>query len=262
MNGLELLLRNEAASVVLEAVRISGMMIVAPLGWTTAPNRVKAVLVLLLTLASHGEIGQVPVSEAPVEALAFCVGNEFILGIAIGLVPRFIIAAVEIAGEQIAPMMGMGVAQIFDPTAHGSTNVITSILRNLAVLVGVLVGLHRVLIGAVIGSFRAVPAGTIASVSNLTELILALSSEALVTGVKLAIPLIAVLLVTQVGLAFVSRAAPAMQVFSIGFAVTTSVGAVLLIATLPDFGYDVAAEMSRAGERIEALVLSVRGPTP
>jgi flagellar biosynthesis protein FliR len=222
MNGLELLLRNEAASVVLEAVRISGMLIVAPLGWTTAPARVKAVLVILLTLAAHGEIGQVPVSEAPVEALAFCAGNEFILGIAIGLVPRFIIAAVEIAGEQIAPMMGMGVAQIFDPTAHGTTNVITSILRNLAVLVGVLVGLHRVLIGAVIGSFRAVPAGTIAGISNLTELIVALSGEALVTGVKLAIPLIAVLLVTQVALAFVSRAAPAMQVFSIGFAVKGS----------------------------------------
>ena len=47
-----------------------------------------------------------------------------------------------------------------------------------------------------------------------------MSADALNTGVKLAIPLIAVLLVTQVALAFVSRAAPAMQVFSIGFAVT------------------------------------------
>ncbi len=262
MNGLELLLRNEAATVLLEAVRISGMIIVAPLGWSTAPNRIKAVLVILLTLASHGEIGQVPVSELPIEALAFCAGNEFILGVAIGLVPPFLMAAVEIAGEQIAPMMGLGVAQIFDPTAHASTNVITSILRNLAVLVGVLVGLHRVVIGAVIGSFRAGPAGTVASTSNLTEMILALSGEALVTGVKLAIPLLAVLLVTQVGLAFVSRAAPAMQVFSIGFAVTTAVGAVLLMVTLPDFAYDVAADMSRAGERIEALVLSVKEPTP
>jgi len=89
---------------------------------------------------------------------------------------------------------------------------------------------------------------------------LTLSGDALNTGVKLAIPLIAVLLVTQVALAFVSRAAPAMQVFSIGFAVTTSVGALLLITTLPDFGYDVVAEMSRAGERIEALVLAVKGP--
>jgi flagellar biosynthetic protein FliR len=130
----------------------------------------------------------------------------------------------------------------------------------LAVLLGVLVGLHRVVIGAVIGSFRVVPAGTIASTSNLTELMLNLTNDAVATGVKLAIPIIAVLLVTQVALAFVSRAAPAMQVFSIGFAVTTSVGAVLLIATLPDFGYDVAAEMSRAGERIEALVFAVKGP--
>jgi flagellar biosynthetic protein FliR len=260
MEGLELLLRNEAATALLQAIRISGMVIVAPLAWTSAPVRIKAVLVLLLTLAAHGDIGQVPVSEAPVEALAFGAVNEFVLGVAIGLVPRFIMAAVEIAGEQIAPMMGLGVAQIFDPSAQGSQNVITSLLRNLAVLLGVLVGLHRVMIGAVIASFRAVPAGTISSPSNVTEIVLLMSGEALSTGVKLAIPLIAVLLVTQVALAFVSRAAPAMQVFSVGFAVTTAVGALLLIVTLPDFGYDVVADMSRAGERIEALVLAVKEP--
>lgn len=259
MNGLDLLLRNEAALVVLEAVRISGMIVVAPLGWTQAPARVKAALVVLLTLAAHGELGQIPISEAPLESLAACVVSEFVLGVAIGFVPRLIVAAVEIAGEQIAPMMGLGVAQIFDPSAQGSQNVVTAILRNLAILLGVLVGLHRVVIGAVIGSFRAVPAGAIQSTRDLTELVLLMSSDAVSTGVKLAIPIVAVLLVTQVALAFVSRAAPAMQVFSIGFAVTTGVGAVLLIATLPDFGYDVAAEMSRAGERIEALVLSVRG---
>ncbi len=257
MAGLEVLIRNEAALVVLEAIRISGMIIVAPLGWTQAPARVKAALVVLLTLAAHGEFGQIPVSEGPLEGLAVCAGSEFVLGVAIGLVPRLIVAAVEIAGEQIAPMMGLGVAQIFDPSAHGTQNVITSILRNLAVLLGVLVGLHRVVIGAVIGSFRAVPAGAIHSTHHLTELVLAMTNDAVGTGVKLAIPLVAVLLVTQVALAFVSRAAPAMQVFSIGFAVTTGVGAALLMATLPDFGYDVAAEMSRAGERIEALVLSV-----
>lgn len=127
-------------------------------------------------------------------------------------------------------------------------------------LLGVLVGLHRVVIGAVLGSFHAVPAGSVHSATNLTEMVLVMSGEALVTGVKLAIPLIAVLLVTQVALAFVSRAAPAMQVFSIGFAVTTAVGAILLIVTLPDFGYDVVADMSHVGERIEAMVLSLKEP--
>lgn len=260
MNGLELLLRNEAATVLLEAVRVSGMVMIAPLGWTQAPMRVKAALVVLLTLAAHGDFGQIPVSEGPLEGLAFCVANELVLGVAIGLVPRLIIAAVEVAGEEVAPMMGLGVAQIFDPNAHGSQNVITSLLRNLAVLLGVLVGLHRVVISAVIGSFQAVPAGSIGSTRNLTELILALCTNALSTGVKLAIPLIAVLLVTQVALAFVSRAAPAIQVFSIGFAITIALGAAIIIVTMPDFGYDIVAEMSRAGERLEKLVLAVKEP--
>jgi flagellar biosynthesis protein FliR len=260
MAGLELLLQNEAALLMLEAVRISGMIIIAPLGFTQAPVRVKAALTVLLTIAAHGDFGRIPVSEGPVLGLAFGAANEFVLGLAIGAVPRLIIAAVEVAGEEIAPMMGLGVAQIFDPTSHATQNAITSILRNLAVLLGVLVGLHRVVIAAVIGSFRAVPAGSIRSVSNLTEMMMTLTNDAIVTGIKMSIPILAVLLVTQVALAFVSRAAPAIQVFSIGFAVTTGVGALLLMLTLPDFGYDVVAEMSRAGERIEALVLAVKEP--
>jgi len=260
MAGLDLLLRNEAGLLVLEAIRISAMVIIAPLGFTQAPVRVKAALVVLLTLAAHGDFGHVLIAEAPVEGLAFSAVNEFVLGLAIGAVPRLIIASVEVAGEEIAPMMGLGVAQIFDPTSHATQNAITSILRNLAVLLGVLVGLHRVVIGAVIGSFRAVPAGSIHSVSNLTEMMMTLTNNAITTGIKMSIPILAVLLVTQVALAFVSRAAPAIQVFSIGFAVTTGVGALLLFLTLPDFGYDVVAEMSRAGERIEALVLAVKEP--
>ena len=259
MNGLEVMLRNEAALVVLEAVRISGMIIIAPLGFTQAPNRVKAALVVLLTLAAHG-FGQNLVSETPPAALAFAVVGEFVLGVAIGMVPRLIIAAVETAGEEIGPNMGLGVAQIFDPSSHASQNAITQILRDLAILLGVLVGLHRVVIGAVIGSFRVVPAGSVQHLENLTEMMLSLSANAITTGIKLAIPILAVLLVTQVALAFVSRAAPAIQVFSIGFAITTGVGALLLILTLPDIGYDVVAEMSRVGERIETLVLAVKGP--
>src|SRR4051812_44845473 len=122
MAGLELLLRNEAALLVLEAIRISAMIMIAPLGFTQAPTRVKAALVVLLTLAAHGDFGQIPVSEAPVASLAFCATNEFVLGLAIGAVPRLIIAAVEVAGEHIAPMMGLGVAQIFDPTSHATQN--------------------------------------------------------------------------------------------------------------------------------------------
>jgi flagellar biosynthetic protein FliR len=260
MNGLELLLRNEAATVLLEAVRISGMVMVAPLGWTQAPARVKAALVVLLTLVAHGDFGQIPVSEGPVEGLAFCVASELVLGVAIGIVPRLILAAVEMAGEEVSVQMGLGAAQIFDPAAHTSQNVITTMLRNLAVLLGVLVGLHRVVIGAVIGSFQAIPAGALHTTRNLTELIVVLSTDAMSTGVKLAIPLIAVLLVTQVALAFISRAAPAIQVFSIGFAITIALGAAILIITMPDFGYDVVAEMSRVSERIEKLILAVKEP--
>ena len=67
-----------------------------------------------------------------------------------------------------------------------------------------------------------------------------MSSEVIVAGVQLALPFLAVLFVAQVGLAFIARSAPAMQIFSIGFAVTLCVGFILWIV----FAADIIRELS------------------
>ncbi|MGC4092245.1 MAG: flagellar biosynthetic protein FliR [Polyangiaceae bacterium] len=89
-----------------------------------------------------------------------------------------------------------------------------------------------------------------------------LGNNVFATGVRLAMPIITVLLMAQVALAFVSRAAPAMQVFSVGFAVTLGLGAFVLILGLPDFAQEVAADMSQVSSRIETLLGEVSGARP
>ena len=75
----------------------------------------------------------------------------------------------------------------------------------------------------------------------------------------MAIPFIAVLFITQVALAFISRAAPAMQIFSIGFAVTLATGGLLMVLVLPDLGFELLSEVSRTGGKIETLLSAVQG---
>jgi flagellar biosynthetic protein FliR len=181
---------------------------------------------------------------------------------AIGFVIRLVIAAVEIAGDVIAPQMGLGAAHIFDPQTHASETAIAMMLRNFAVLIAILAGLHRVLIAGLLASFRTLPPGSVADPSRATPALLMATAEALSTGVRMAIPVIAVLLLAQIALAFVSRAAPTMQIFSIGFAVTLVVGTAVVVITLPDIATLLAGEASQAESRIETVLLTLGAHTP
>ncbi|HET9934274.1 MAG TPA: flagellar biosynthetic protein FliR [Polyangiaceae bacterium] len=248
------LIRAEAAAFSLEAVRIAGLIITAPLAWSGAPARVRAALVVLLTLAVHGQGTLSPELASSASRIAASVGTEFLLGAAMGMIARLSVAAVEVAAEQIGMAMGLGVAQVFDPQAHGPHNVLGGILRNLALVVALGVGLHRTLLGALIASFRGIPPGSLLSLGLYGETFTSLGSLVFSTGVRLSMPIIAVLLMAQVALAFVSRAAPTMQVFSVGFAVTLGVGAFVLVLSLPDLAQEIAADMSQVQGRIETLL--------
>jgi flagellar biosynthetic protein FliR len=261
VNALDLLIRAEAGAFLLEVVRLAGLIIVAPLSWSGAPARVKAGLVMLLAMAAHGQSSLPADLSGSPGLIALATGSEFLLGAAIGMVVRLVIAAVEVAAEQIALMMGLGIAQVFDPQVSGTHNVLSGFLRNFALLVAVAVGLHRVVIGATLASFRLVPVGSLPMLGGYGESFVALGGELFVVGVRLAMPVIAVLFMTQVALAFISRAAPAIQIFSIGFAVTLAVGAFVLFLVLPELAREIGAEMSQVESRVEGVLTGVlRGP--
>ena len=171
---------------------------------------------------------------------------------------RLFVAIAEMAADHIAPMMGIGAAQLFDPQTKSMQNVMSTLFRNFAVLLGLVAGIHRVVLGGVLSSFKIVPVGSLSDPALETPVILAMTSEALASGVRVAIPIIAVLFMTQIALAFISRAAPAMQIFSIGFAVTMATGALVMILVLPDLGFELLAEVSRSGSKIETLLTAVQ----
>jgi len=254
---LDSLVRAQAGVFALETVRIAGVVIAAPLAWQSAPLRVKGGLVLLLAFAAHAE-GAAGLGEHSIERMAFSAGSEFMLGLGIGFVARLFVAVAEMAADHIAPMMGIGAAQLFDPQTKSMQNVLSTVLRNFAVLLGLIAGIHRVVLGGVLASFRAVPVGSMTNPALETPVILAMTSEALATGVRIAIPFIAILFMAQIALAFISRAAPAMQIFSIGFAVTMATGALVMVLVLPDLGYELLTEVSRSGGKVETLLTAVQ----
>jgi flagellar biosynthesis protein FliR len=254
VNGLDTRLASEAGLFVLEATRAGGVIAIAPLSWSTAPNQTKAALVLLLAFLAHGIR---PPEAPPLEALgasAWIVVVELLVGVSIGFVVRCTIAIAETCGEIISPSLGLGVAHIFDPSTQSSNTLISALLRHLAILLALAAGLHRVVLAGLLASYRLIPVGMVGRPGDLLPLMLELTKLVLEAGLRAALPLVAILFMLQVTLGFIARAAPQMQIFNVGFSVTIGVGVVVLIYVLPDMSYGFLSELSHVGSRLETLI--------
>jgi flagellar biosynthetic protein FliR len=261
--GLEASLAGRALVFLCVLARISGLVLVAPGPWTAAPVRVRAAVVILLAfVATISPLGHgAELSDRPLTT-ALAITSEFAIGACMGMTVRLVVATAEIAGEFIAPQLGIGVAALFDPHLSVSETPIGTMYRNLALLIGVLVGLHRQVIGALLGSFHVLPPGEIVDSGQAAGAILALTTQSIEAGIRIALPTVAVLFLVQVALAFVARSAPALQIFSVGFAVTLGVGLLVLVVSLPDSARLMLTEMSHVDGRLQALVVSLAEPPP
>ncbi len=252
-------LSREAAILSLEIVRTAGFVTATPILFSSAPARVRGAVALLLALVSHGVRGAPGVGiPAPnldsFEQVALSAPCELLIGAAIGLVMRFLLSIAEVMGDAISPVLGLNAVTLFDPQSQSHETPVTRILRMLLLLLALLMGIHRVLLSAVIQSFRVIPVGTLVDPSLATPELIRLSGVAITAGVRLAIPVLAVLTIIQIGLAFVSRAAPSLQLFSIGFGITIFAGGAVIFSSLHDLAREFERELSQMGSGIESVL--------
>jgi len=153
--------------------------------------------------------------------------------------------------------MGFSAAQAFDPTMGSTDSVLTRLFRNLALLLALLTGMHRVMLGTLVSSFRMLPVGTATHVEATFPIFLELCAHVLAVGLQLALPLLSVLLMANVALAFVARAAPTMQIFNVGFGVLLATGAAVLVISLPDLSHELAIGFDRNARYFERLMFEL-----
>ena len=258
VNAIDQLLGGHVLVFLCVLTRISGLVMLAPAPWTVAPVRVRAALVSMLALlTTFSPLGyETHLSDKPI-AIALAVLSEACIGACMGMTVRLVVAAAEIAAEFIAPQIGLGVAALFDPHMHASETPIGALFRQLSILLTVLVGLHRQMLAAVFGSFHVLPVGELVNPGRAGGAILALTSQSVEAGVRIALPTVAVLFMVQVALAFIARAAPALQIFSVGFAVTLGVGLLVIVVSLPDSVRLLLAEMSRVDVRVQGVLAAL-----
>lgn len=239
--------------------RILGLIMVAPVfGHRAVPGRVKIGLGIFIALIIAPTLPPMPdVSLGSWHGL-FILVQQLLIGIAIGFIMRIIFAAVEAAGEIVGLQMGLGFASFFDPQSAGQTLVLARFFNMLALLVFLAVNAHLLLIGVLVDSFQTLPISPQPLSAAGFYNVAAFGSTVFAVGLQLALPLIAILLMTNLSLGILTRSAPQLNIFAIGFPITLGVGLIVLNLTLPYFVPQLEKMLQNGFQATTMLIQTLR----
>ena len=212
-------------------LRISAMLLTAPifsLDALTLPIRI--MLALVLTFFIYPMVDW-PVLD-PISAIGFFeIVNQLFIGAMMGLMLQVAIGAIVLAGQTIAGSMGLSMASMYDPNV-GNVPVISQFLVILSTMIFLGFGGHVIMISMVMDSFTALPIGQ--SVLNQASFakVVAWSSMMFLGAVLIALPVMISLLFINIGLGIITRAAPSLNIFSVGFPASIAAGFLILIISL------------------------------
>jgi flagellar biosynthetic protein FliR len=243
------------AGLMLPLARVLGMISSAPLFSNGAvPLRIRVGFGLAASMAVIPVLPPAPPID-PGSGLGLAVfAQQIFIGIAIGFVMRLVFAAVDLAGELIGLQMGLSFATFFDPESNGQTAVLSEFMSLLSTLIFLALGGHLMMIEALVRSFewlpiREAPVQALgwAEVAGTGALLFA-------AGLLLSLPLITALLITNIAMGVLTRAAPQINLFAVGFPITMTAGFVVLLLSLEAFGPVMATFYERGFEAIARVV--------
>lgn len=212
-------------------LRVSAMLMTAPVFSLSAFNlRLRILLALVLTWLVFPlyDWPRLDPSTAPGLIEVF---NQLMIGAVMGLVLQVVVAALVVAGQSIAASMGLSMASMIDPNL-GNVPVLSQFLIVLSALVFVGFGGHVILLGLVLQSFEVLPIGQSILGQDMFGRVIQWSSMMFLGAVLLALPVMVSLLFINVGLGVVTRAAPSLNIFAVGFPAMIIAGFLILMLSM------------------------------
>jgi len=221
------------AALLLGTVRATGFVVMAPpFNSTAIPVAVKGALAMALSLVVLPHIsGQLP----PVTAsfLVVAAVTEALIGVALGFLVQLLFTAVQLAGDLIDVSGGFSLQPAYDPMAQTANASIGRLYHLLATTLLFTSGGSLLLVRGFITSYQGLPVGGTIDTGQLGHAVITATSKMFLAALQIGGPMIAVLLIADVALALLSKASPALNVFSMGFPVKILLTLAMLGLTFP-----------------------------
>ena len=214
--------------------RVAGLIMTAPIfGAKTVPVRARlglsvAVTVLVMPLLPPG-----PSIDAFSPSAVMIIAMQLLIGVLMGFTLQLVLSAVVTGGQVIAMQMGLGFAAMVDPQNGAQTPVLSQFYVIMVVLVYLALNGHLVLFQVLVDSFTWMPVASVGLEAVDFHLLVRWASTVFSGAIGLAIPAIASLLIVNFTFGILTRAAPQMNIFAVGFPITMLLGFGVVFATIP-----------------------------
>lgn len=236
-------------------VRVLGLLSAAPIfSNATIPRRVRLILGLIISFAIAPALPPLPNIAVGSWISLVILTEQYLIGLLMGMTLRIVFAAIDLAGELIGLQMGLSFAVFYDPMSSGQTPVITEFLSLFASLVFLAMDGHLVVLAALAQSFQLLPVTPEPFAIKGLEGFLSWAGTLFSAGILLSLPLVAALLIANLALGVLTRMAPTLNLFAIGFPVTLTAGFVVLMLSLPYMGGALERLYSQGFSALEKVI--------
>jgi len=229
-------------------IRPGAAFFAAPVfGANAVPVQLRIILSLAVGMAAlnsvHFELP--PGGVASVAGIAL-VASEIVAGVALGFSVQMGYTAAFLGGETIANTMGLGFASMVDPQSGASTGAVGQFLSIVATFIFLSMDGHLLLIRYIVASYQALPPGSGLMPAEGFRAIAMFGGTMLAAGVTVALPVAFTLILVQLVMGMLARAAPSLNLFAVGMPATLLAGLVLLAVAAPVMGEAIGQALNQA----------------
>jgi flagellar biosynthetic protein FliR len=258
--GRSLTLRTpEVLAFVLVLARLAGLFTFLPLPGARqllAPAKLALAAVLTFALFPFWP-RDLPPQPAGGEMLLW-ITREACVGLTIGVVLSFLAESVTLAAQLVATQAGYSYATSIDPNSEADSGVLAILAQLFASLLFFALGLHRRVLAGVISTLEVLPPGGDWSLRISPEAIASLGSAMFQTGLSLALPVIAILLILDLALALLSRIHQQLQLLSVAFPAKMLVGLGVFAVSIPAAALVYESQAERVLEQLTRILGGAR----
>ena len=215
-------------------MRFTGMVLFNPIfGRSAVPAVWKVAFSLLCASVVMPVLPQTGPAIGSIPELAVALLLELTVGLAVGVLVDFLFAVVMIAGEQMDMQMGLGMANLYDPSSGVSQPLMGSFFNILLTVVFLAGDAHLSFLSLAADSFRAIPPGTAVPTAASVKFLVSMAGDMFSLGLRMALPVIAVEFIALVSIGLLMKAVPQINIFNVGIQLETGLGILMVMIAIP-----------------------------
>lgn len=220
--------------------RISGLFLTIPLiSSTMVPGRVRAIFALAIAFVCAPMISPA-MSFLNFQGTYILIAmQEILLGIVMGFALQLVFQVFVLAGQIVAMQAGLGFATMIDPTSHASVPLLGQLYLFIVSLIFLALNGHIAAIGALMDSFQQLPVGQLTWHLDSIMALIKMSGWMFKQGVLVSLPAILSMLIVSFSFGIMTKVAPQLNIFSIGFPITLLMGIIIIRFGLPGLSQQI-----------------------